>query len=86
MTEQLSSRDRAILDFETEWWTLPGRKDQLIRERFGLTAVRYYQLLNALIDRPRAAAHAPLTVKRLQRLRSRRVRAGLRAGRATGPG
>jgi hypothetical protein len=70
MSEQLSPRDLAILDLETGWWTVPARKDQQIRERFGISPARYYQLLNVLIDRPGALARAPLTVKRLQRLRS----------------
>ncbi|WP_448699646.1 DUF3263 domain-containing protein, partial [Streptomyces avidinii] len=33
------------------------------------TPVRYYQLLNALMDDPRALAHAPGTVNRLRRIR-----------------
>ena len=37
-------------------------------------AARYYQLLNALIDRPEALEHDPLLVKRLRRLREQRQR------------
>lgn len=80
MTDQLSDRDTAVLAFETEWWTLPGGKDRQIRERFAMTSVRYYQLLNLLIDRPAARAQAPLTVKRLQRLRARRQSGAARVG------
>ena len=41
-------------------------------ERFGLSSPRYYQQLNALIDRPEALAYAPMLVKRLRRQRQRR--------------
>nr|NLI51457.1 DUF3263 domain-containing protein [Propionibacterium sp.] len=68
----LSDRDAAILDFEESWWSAPGVKEAEIRERFGLSAPRYYQILNQLLDDPAALAHAPLLVKRLRRLRARR--------------
>ena len=38
-------------------------------------ATRYYQVLNALIDRESALAYDPLLVKRLRRLRTARQRA-----------
>jgi len=71
----LSDRDRAVLDFERQWWKHAGAKEEAIRELFELSATRYYQLLNALIDRPDALAHDPMLVKRLRRLRASRQRA-----------
>lgn len=71
----LSERSRDILDFERIWRALPGTKADAIRERFGLTASRYYQLLNAVLDEPGVAAYDPLVVKRLRRRRDRRRRA-----------
>lgn len=71
----LSERDVAILDFERQWWKYSGAKEEGIREQFGLSATRYYQLLNQLIDSPDALVHDPLLVKRLRRLRSSRQRA-----------
>ena len=68
----LSERDTAILDFEKQWWSLPGSKESEIRERFDISAPRYYQILNALIDTEAALAHDPLLVKRLRRLRAAR--------------
>lgn len=70
----LSERDVAILDFEKSWWMARSSKEQEIRDRFDLSAARYYQILNALIDRPEALEHDPLLVKRLRRLRERRHR------------
>jgi hypothetical protein len=72
---ELSERDAAILAFERQWWKYAGAKEQAIRELFDLSATRYYQVLNALIDDPAALAHDPMLVKRLRRMRSSRQRA-----------
>jgi len=71
---ELSNRDAEILSFERQWWKFAGAKEQAIRDKFEMSATRYYQLLNALIDRPEALAHDPLLVKRLRRLRATRQR------------
>ncbi len=70
----LSDRDRAVLDFERQWWKYAGAKEQAIRDLFDMSATRYYQLLNELIDRADAQAYDPMLVKRLRRLRSSRQR------------
>ncbi|HVE73717.1 MAG TPA: DUF3263 domain-containing protein [Mycobacteriales bacterium] len=70
----LTDRERAILGFERQWWKYAGAKETAIRERFDLSATRYYQTLNALIDRPEALVHDPMVVKRLRRLRATRQR------------
>jgi Protein of unknown function (DUF3263) len=76
MTEhsELSERDVDILDFERSWWKHAGVKEQAIRERFDMSATRFYQLLNELLENPAAAAHDPILVKRLKRLRTYRQR------------
>ncbi len=71
----LSERDQEILAFERQWWKYSGAKEQAVRELFDMTATRYYQVLNALIDSPVALAHDPMLVKRLRRMRSTRQRA-----------
>ncbi|HKD97961.1 MAG TPA: DUF3263 domain-containing protein [Micromonosporaceae bacterium] len=75
----LTDRDREMLAFERQWWRHPGSKEQAIKERFGMSPTRYYQVLNALLDVPAALAFDPLVVGRLQRLRT--SRRGARAGR-----
>ena len=72
---QLSERDEQVLAFERQWWKYAGAKEQAIRELFDMSATRYYQVLNALIDDPAALAHDPMLVKRLRRMRSSRQRA-----------
>lgn len=73
-SEALAQRDRDILDFERLWWKYAGAKEQAVREKFEMSTTRYYQVLNALIDRPAALAHDPLLVRRLRRLRAARQR------------
>ncbi|MEU4370502.1 DUF3263 domain-containing protein [Micromonospora chersina] len=70
----LTERERRILAFEQQWWKHAGAKEQAIRDTFGLSATRYYQLLNALLDQPAALAAEPVLVGRLRRLRSSRAR------------
>ena len=72
--EELSERDLALLDFERQWWKEPGSKEQALRERFGVSPTRYYQLVNALVDREAALRHDPMLVKRLRRARAARLR------------
>src|SRR5215212_1596181 len=71
----LSDREREILAFERQWWKYAGAKEQAVRELFDMSATRYYQVLNALIDRPDALAFDPMLVKRLRRMRASRQRA-----------
>lgn len=80
---QLTDQHKAILDFEHDaWWRYAGAKATAIHQRFGLTEVRYYGKLNWLINQPEAEAYAPLTVRRLRRLRDQR--AAFRAARRRG--
>jgi Protein of unknown function (DUF3263) len=72
---RLADRDRQILDFERQWWRYAGAKEQAVRDLFDMSATRYYQVLNALIDSPEALAYDPMLVKRLRRLRATRQRA-----------
>ena len=74
-TPQLSEREQEIHGFERQWWKYAGAKEQAIRDLFDMSATRYYQVLNALIDRPEALAFDPMLVKRLRRLRASRQRA-----------
>ncbi len=69
----LSELEVRILDFEGNWWRYAGAKEAAIKELFDLTAPRYYQLLNDLIDRDDALNASPMLVKRLRRLREARM-------------
>ncbi len=71
---ELTERDLEVLAFERQWWKYAGAKEQAIKDLFDLSATRYYQVLNALIDRPEALVADPMLVKRLRRLRTTRQR------------
>lgn len=75
----LTDLELAILAFEHRRWRYVGAKEQAMLDELGLSATRYAQLLNALIDRPEACLADPVLVKRLRRLRDTR-RAARRAG------
>lgn len=72
--DQLGDREREIIDFERDWTRHQGGKQAAVRERFGFSPARYYQLLARVIDDPAAMAYDPLTVRRLQRRREERQR------------
>ena len=81
-TVGLSRREHEMLAFERHWWRQAGAKETAIRDRFGVPPTRYYQVLNALVDRPDALAADPLLVRRLRRLR--RARARTRSSQGSG--
>jgi len=70
--DPLTDRDRAVLALEARPWRTPAAKEAAIRVELGLAPVRYYQLLNGLLDRAAALAHDPVLVNRLRRLREQR--------------
>ena len=69
---ELTRREHDMLAFERQWWRHAGAKETAIREQFGVPPTRYYQVLNALVDRPAALAADPMLVRRLRRLRTAR--------------
>ena len=73
--KELTAREKAILDFEQQWRTLPGPKEQAIRQHLALSPAQYYALLGRLVDSPEAMRYDPLMVRRLRRLRHHRRRA-----------
>ena len=79
---QLTELEREILAFERSWWKQGGSKERAVREEFGMSATRYYQVLNALIDTTAALEEDPMLVRRLrrQRVARQRQRAARRLG------
>ncbi|WP_423922662.1 DUF3263 domain-containing protein [Frigoribacterium sp. 2-23] len=75
MRDDLTERDRRVLDFERDAPAAPGAKEAAIRRDLGLSVARYQQLLNSLIERPAALAYEPMLVGRLLRLRDARAAA-----------
>lgn len=72
--QELTDTEARILEFEKQWWRYAGAKESAIRELFDMSATRYYQVLNGLLDNPAALSAEPLLVKRLRRMRQARHR------------
>ncbi|MRG61020.1 DUF3263 domain-containing protein [Agromyces sp. CFH 90414] len=71
----LDERAVRILEFEARSFGHPGSKAEAVRDEFGISAARYYRILDGLIDAPAALRHDPMLVKRLQRMRDGRAEA-----------
>ncbi|WP_082690435.1 DUF3263 domain-containing protein [Mycobacterium sp. M26] len=67
--DSLTQQQRAILELEQHFWLTAGEKEDAIRG-LGISPVRYYQLLNQIVDSEAALARAAVTVNRLHRIRS----------------
>lgn len=67
---ELSERELGVLGLESRQWRTAGAKERAVREELGLSPTRYYQLLNGLLDREEALAHAPVLINRLRRIRA----------------
>ncbi|EJZ81720.1 DUF3263 domain-containing protein [Corynebacterium otitidis] len=74
----LSDNDARLLAFAEVAPASTSAREEAIRRTLGMSPMRYYQRLNALIDDPAALAEHPGLVRRLARIRSRGV------GRAPG--
>jgi hypothetical protein len=85
MHNELTDHERAVIDFEREWWQLNSTKNAEIRERFSISTSSYYRALHVLVDRPEALAYDPLTVRRLRKRREQARREKIE-GRRADPG
>lgn len=66
--DSLTDVERRMLDTEREWWARAGWKEAAIADRFGMSAVRYYQTLRRLVTSAAAIVYDPVTVNRLNRI------------------
>ena len=67
----MTDLELAVLAIEDRWWRYPGRKLQAIR-KLDVSEIRYYQVLNRLVDNPEAEQVAALLIHRLRRIREGR--------------
>ncbi|MBI8990309.1 DUF3263 domain-containing protein [Corynebacterium meridianum] len=75
----LSEFDARLLEFAETAPRSPGARDEAITRTLGISAVRYHQRLNRLLDDPAAAAAHPALVARLRRIRNQRAESRRRA-------
>lgn len=69
----LGEREQAVLDFESRWRGHSGAKERAIREELKLSAARYYQILNAVIETPAATLSDPMLVRQVRAVREART-------------
>lgn len=70
----MNPHGHTILALEKRWYQTQSAKENDIAREMGMSAVRYYQLLNSLLDDPDALAAEPVLVKRLRRIRDGRAK------------
>jgi len=63
----LTPQQRQILNVENTWPENNSSKRNHIRNELGLSATRYHQLLDALLQNPDALEAEPMLIHRLQR-------------------
>ena len=80
----LTGRDREVLDFAALRWKYPGAMEAAVRDKFEWSLTEYHHVLQGLLDRPEAAAYAPMLVARLRRLREARAARRRPRGPASG--
>ncbi|MBI9001013.1 DUF3263 domain-containing protein [Corynebacterium sp. CCM 9185] len=75
----LSESDARLLEFAEKAPRSPAARDEAVTRALGISAVRYHQRLNRLLDDPAAAAAHPTLVSRLRRIRDQRAESRERA-------
>lgn len=68
----LSDTDRAVLDLAARTYQQEGAREQAIHDQLGMTATRFWQSVNRLLDDPDAYRAQPVLIKRLRRVRDQR--------------
>lgn len=69
---ELTDVEQAMLEFTKTPWRYKGQQDEAIRRQFAMSPTRFWQQVRALVARPEALTHDPVTVHRLQRLLGQR--------------
>jgi hypothetical protein len=70
--QPLTDAERELLDFSGLWFRYEGHREAAILDLFGVSAIRFHQRVNKLIDREEALAYAPILVNRLRNERQNR--------------
>lgn len=74
MTE-LTDVDRAMLDLAFTRYKYAGRFEADVRDRWGISSVKFWMRVDWLLEQPEALAYDAVNVRRMLRLRSARRRA-----------
>ncbi|UYL87875.1 helix-turn-helix DNA binding domain protein [Gordonia phage Malisha] len=69
----MTDEEKRMLDLAGERWNYAGSLEQTVRDEFGISLTRYFQIVNRLLDTQEALRYSPQVVNRLRRLRTRRT-------------
>lgn len=72
---ELTDLEREILAFEKRYFRKRGDKHVALSRMFNCSTIRYFQVLNHLMDTPKALIAEPSLVNRLLRQRDERRKA-----------
>lgn len=70
----MNDQQVAILAIEKRFYRHASSKEQDVKDELGLSPMRYYTRLNALLDDPDAIAAEPVLTSRLRRIRDSRAK------------
>lgn len=76
----LSDREKAVLEFARLRWKYEGARESAILAYFGVTGVRFAQVLAGVLERPAAVAYDAALVRRLRASIERRRPVARREG------
>jgi hypothetical protein len=71
----LTPVEMTVIAFERQWWKHLGAKEQAVHDQLALSATRYYQIRNRVMDNPAAFEFDPQLISRLRRIREQGRRA-----------
>ncbi len=63
----------AVIALAAQWYHYSGAREQDIRKRYGVSATRFYQVLNVLIDEPEIVKDCPAECRRFREQRDTRA-------------
>ena len=75
LPDVLSDLERRVLEVAQLRWKYRGALESHVRDEFGWSMTRFFQVLDHLLDRPAAVSEFPQLVYRLSRLRQFRRQA-----------
>lgn len=82
VTDNLTDRQTAILEFEARWYEWTGAKATRVADTFGVTIAEYNRELEQTLALDAALAHDDMLVKRLRRQAPQRAKQTQRQRRA----
>ncbi|SDT84075.1 DUF3263 domain-containing protein [Gordonia westfalica] len=62
----MTDEEKAMLDLAGRRWNYAGNLEQKVRDEFGISLTRFWQIVNRLLDTQEALSYSPQVVNRLR--------------------